>query len=116
MGRTRVETGDHVIGRGTSSITGRRVHGKYGVVADVRDFMGDDVVTVAWSDGTEDDVRQDEVSGTQEGTFSQRAPREPSAAEIKAAAKAAKQRAKEEARRARQQKVDERRNKRHGVG
>ena len=112
MGRTRVETGDHVIGRGTSSITGRRVHGKYGVVADVRDFMGDDVVTVAWSDGTEDDVRQDEVSGTQEGTFSQRAPREPSAAEIKAA----KQRAKEEARRVKDQKANERWNKRRGIG
>lgn len=116
MRSTRVETGDHVIGYGVSSLTGRRVQGKYGVVADVRDFMGDDVVTVAWNDGTEDDVRQDEVSGTQQGTFRQRAPREPSAAEISAAKRAAKRRAKDEARRARDQKANEKWNKRHGIG
>lgn len=121
MGLTRVEEGDHVIGRGNSSVTGRRIDGKYGVVADVRDYLGDDVVTVTWSDGSVDEVMQRDVSGTQQGSFGrgQREQPEPSPADVKRAAREAKRRAKEEARRvkfaAKQNKADEKWNKRHGT-
>lgn len=69
MGRTRVEAGDVVIGSGISPTTGRRLTGKRGRVVDVRDHLGTDVVCVEWDDGTEDEVRQENVSGTQQGVF-----------------------------------------------
>lgn len=69
MGYSKVRAGDRVIGQGSSPSTGKRIQGKLGWVDDVRDHLGDDVVCVTWDDGGTDEVRQDNVSGTQQGVF-----------------------------------------------
>jgi len=69
VGYTRVETGDHVIGVGVAPDNGARVAGKRGLVINVRDHLGEDVITVEWADGTVNEVRQENVSGTQQGHF-----------------------------------------------
>lgn len=66
MGYTRVRAGDTVIGNGVSPITGRRIENKLGTVTDVRDHLGEDIVHVEWEDGTTDEVRQENVSGTRQ--------------------------------------------------
>jgi hypothetical protein len=75
MGYTRVRAGDTVIGAGVSPTTGKRISNKRGYVTDVRDHLGNDIVCVEWEDGSTDEVRQENVSGTQQGVFG-RPPRE----------------------------------------
>lgn len=65
MGYTRVETGDRVVGVGTAP-EGRKLRGLVGTVVDTYTWMGDDVLVVNWDDGTTNNVRQENVSGTRQ--------------------------------------------------
>lgn len=67
MGYTRVEAGDFVRGHGTSPSTGKRIEGIVGYVTHVYGHLGDDIVCVEWENGTKDQVRQENVSGTRQG-------------------------------------------------
>lgn len=67
MGRQRVDIGDTVLGSGLSPTSGKRLNGKRGVVTDIEDHFGKDLITVEWDGGGTDQVYQDNLSGTQQG-------------------------------------------------